>query len=203
MHTHENRTEFFDRIAGGWDARVASDAFLARLNDAVDGLDLPAEGTVVDLGCGTGNLTRLLAGRLPDAVRIVAADFSAGMLDQARAKLDGVRPVEWLHADAAALPLEDAETDVVICFSAWPHFPDPRAVAQELHRVLRPGGVLYILHVDGRDTINRIHHHAGGAVAQDMLPPAPLLAELLDECGYATLTLTDEPDRYLVAVRRR
>jgi ubiquinone/menaquinone biosynthesis C-methylase UbiE len=215
MHTHstphpdggaalhqDGRADFFDRIAAGWDARVATDAFLQRLEAAVAGLEVDFTRPVLDLGCGTGNLTRVLAARAPASARIIAADFSAAMLDVARAKVAGDARVEWLHADAVTLPLPDSTVGTVICFSAWPHFPDPAGVATELRRVLEAGGTLHVLHVDGREAINRIHHHAGGAIARDMLPSATDLAGLLESHGFETVAAVDEPDRYFVSARR-
>jgi ubiquinone/menaquinone biosynthesis C-methylase UbiE len=200
--SHGGRTEFFDRIAAGWDGRVATDSFLQRLADATSRLDVDFSRPVLDLGCGTGNLTRFLATSAPPSARILAADFSIGMLQVAQEKLAGDERVEWLHTDAASLPLPDGAVGTVMCFSAWPHFPAAAAVAAELRRVLQADGVLHILHVDGREAINRIHHHAGGAVAHDMLPPAAELAALLEEHGFTTLATVDEPDRYLVSARR-
>jgi ubiquinone/menaquinone biosynthesis C-methylase UbiE len=198
----EARRRFFDDMAAQWDARVATDAFMTRLHAAVDALDIAGSEAVLDLGCGTGNLTRVLAGRLHDDASIMAVDISTAMLDIARGKLPGDGRVQWLSADAHSLPLHDGVVDRVICFSAWPHFSDPAAVAAELLRVLRPGGVLHVLHVDGRDTINRIHGDAGGAVAHDVLPPATTLATLLATAGFVPRLLRDESHHYLVTVAR-
>jgi ubiquinone/menaquinone biosynthesis C-methylase UbiE len=196
------RRRFFDDMAAQWDARVATDAFMARLHAAMDTLGIGGSEAVLDLGCGTGNLTRVLAGRLHDDASIMAVDISTAMLDIARSKLPGDARFRWVQADAQSLPVDDGVLDRVICFSAWPHFSDTAAVAAELYRVLRPGGVLHVLHVDGRDTINRIHANAGAAVEHDVLPPATTLAALLSAAGFAPRLLRDESDHYLVTVAR-
>lgn len=107
------------------------------------------------------------------------------------------------RAHAEALPVPNGVLDRVICFSVWPHFEVPTQVAAELWRVLKPGGVLDVLHVDGRETINRIHADAGGAVASDVLPPADVLAGLLSGVGFRPRELADDPDRYRVSVIRQ
>ncbi len=196
------RREFFDEIAGGWDVRVVTDAFKARLRAAIESLGIAVDETVLDLGCGTGNLTRLLAERLGPGSSIIAADFSQGMLDVARGKLPDDPRIRWSCAHADSLPVESASVDRAICFSAWPHFAQPEQVATELWRVLRPGGLFHVLHVDGRETINRIHAHAGPAVAHDLLPPAVKLAMLLGGVGFEPLVMVDEADYYLVTVAR-
>lgn len=197
------RVEFFDRLAGSWDEEVAGPAHLERLRAEVMALDLGGGETVLDLGCGTGNLTVLLAGRVGAAGRVWAVDISPAMLERAREKLGDNPRVEWVRADAGALPIPDESLDAAVCLSAWPHFRDPRGVAAELHRILRPGGVLHILHLDGRETINELHRGIGGAVVGDLLPPAEELKLLLEEVGFEGVAVRDEPDSYRVTVVRR
>lgn len=203
-HPHGGgRRGFFDAHAEGWDERVATEAFLGRLRASFEALGIGGRETVVDLGCGTGNLTRLLAERRADGGRIVAVDFSRRMLEHARRKLAGGAGVHFVQAEAEALPLAAASADRVVCFSVWPHFADPARVAAELRRVLRPGGIVHVLHVDSRATINRIHGTAGGAVARDALPPAAEVAALLADHGLAATEVEDAADRYLVTARRQ
>jgi len=201
MFEHETaaRAAFFDAEAGAWDGRVASPAFLARLREAVDGLAPGADEVILDLGCGTGNLTAELRRRLSPDGRVLAADISEGMLTIARTKIGDDPRVTWLHTDAAGLPVPCGSVDRVICFSAWPHFPHPEAVAVEMGRLLRPGGMLHVLHVDGRETINRIHCHAGGPVRHDLLPEAASLAALLENAGFELVRTVDVDDRYEVS----
>jgi ubiquinone/menaquinone biosynthesis C-methylase UbiE len=97
--------------------------------------------TVVDVGCGVGRLTRVIAGR---AARVYAIDVSAEMLAQARdhnAQLDNV---EWVHGDGTTLrPIPDAVANAVISHVVFQHVPDPRVTygyVAEMGRVLRPGG---------------------------------------------------------------
>lgn len=195
------RRDFFDRIADGWDARVATPEFLRRLDDAIGALGVGPDERVVDLGCGTGNLTAALLARLSPRGRVAAADYAPAMLELARAKLDDTR-VEWLLADAAALPLPDAWADRVVCFSAWPHFADAGAAAAEVRRVLRPGGTMHVLHVASRHRINHIHAHASGPIAHDLLPPVETLAALFERHGLRVVEATDGDDLYhLAAVR--
>lgn len=198
-----SRQEFFDRAAGEWDARVATDDFMRRLRSEVAGLEVEPDETVLDLGCGTGNLTVVLLRECLSAHgHVLALDFSPVMLRHARAKVGPDSRVSWLEADAAAVPAPDHGVDRVICFSTWPHFPEPAAVAAEMARVLKPGGRLDVLHVDGRDTINHIHAAAGGAVAADLLPPATELAELLERSGFTVKQSRDDDDGYLVSAVR-
>jgi SAM-dependent methyltransferase len=92
---------------------------------------LAAGQTVVDVGAGTGKLTRLLPAT---GARVIAVEPVAEM----RAKLEGF---EAIDGTAEALPLDDASADVVTVAQALHWFDLDRALP-ELHRVLRPGGHL-------------------------------------------------------------
>lgn len=103
--------------------------------------------TVLDVGTGTGSLARAAAARWPDA-RVVGLDASAAMLSVARhgtrsgGRGPGMGRLEWLVADAAAMPLESASVDVVVCAFMLHLAVDRRAVLREVGRILRPAGTL-------------------------------------------------------------
>ena len=94
---------------------------------------VPPRGRVLDLGCGSAPLSRMLAGR-----SWIGLDTSAAELAAARSA--GARPL--LRARAAAIPLRDASVDVVACsMSLMVTTPLPQVIT-EITRVLRPGGLL-------------------------------------------------------------
>lgn len=195
------RALFFDGIAEQWDGWEDLDALAVRLAAGLEELGVGPDESVLDVGCGTGNLTRALLERLSPAGRVLAVDISPRMLDAARRKIDDSR-VSWRCEDAACLSAAAASLDRVICCSAWPHFPDPRAVAAEFRRVLRPGGRLHVWHLISRQQVNAIHAGAGEAVRRDVLPPAAETAALLAESGFAAAAVRDDDRGYLVNARR-
>jgi len=95
---------------------------------------------VLETAAGTGVLTRALASRLAEDVRIVATDLNQPMLDHAAASLPGNRRITWRQADALALPFEDKTFDVVACQFGAMFFPDKTQGYREARRVLTPGG---------------------------------------------------------------
>jgi SAM-dependent methyltransferase len=97
-------------------------------------------GRVLETAAGTGVVTRLLSGQLPDA-DIVATDINPPMLQRAQ-EIGTSRPVTWQPADATQLPFEDNSFDVVVCQFGVMFFPDKVAAHSEAHRVLKPGGHL-------------------------------------------------------------
>lgn len=95
---------------------------------------------LLDVACGTGNVA-LRAARAGAVV--VGADITPEHFEHGRraARELGVE-IEWVHADAGALPFADASFDVVTSSAGAIFAPDHRAVAGELARVCRPGGTI-------------------------------------------------------------
>lgn len=103
---------------------------------------------ILDLGCGTGQITRRLARRYPQA-RIVGVDILEENLARARADnmaLEG--RVHYERGDAFALAFDDAAFDLVVCRHLSQAVPGFEQVLEEITRVLRPGGWLHLLSED-------------------------------------------------------
>ena len=196
-----SRRDYFDEVAHLWDGWNEREDMGLRLREGLRALGVGPDERIVDLGSGTGILTGHLLELLGEEGRIVAVDFSPRMHEIAARKIADPR-VRFELAEAARLPLDDASVDRVLCFSTWPHFPDPVAVLEEAWRALKPGGPLHVWHLASRETINSIHRGVGGVIAEDLLAPASELARMGREAGFAVETQLDEPDRYLVSLAK-
>ena len=97
---------------------------------------------VLDIGCGTGRVTRILAER--NAARITAVDFSINMLVQARKQLRGSDRTQLAAAEALALPFANESFDLVTCSLMISHVEALQRFVAELARVARPGSHLLI-----------------------------------------------------------
>jgi len=92
---------------------------------------------VLDIGCGTGIVARLIRERNGSAADIQGVDLSPLMVEKARQ----IAPdIEWHQAGADALPLPDGAFDVIVCQQAFQFFPDRAAALREMRRVLIDGG---------------------------------------------------------------
>jgi len=144
-HASANRA-MFDRIAPTYDVlnklmsfgidkrwRTKAIALLDRGGASV--------GPVLDLCAGTLDLSAMLEATFPGE-RIVACDFSAGMLERGK---DKVSRTERIVGDALALPFDDASFGSVICGFGMRNLADLRAGIREARRVLRPGGTFVTL----------------------------------------------------------
>ncbi|RTR05266.1 methyltransferase domain-containing protein [Halomonas nitroreducens] len=116
---------------------------------------LPAQAhSLLDMGCGPGEMTANLARRYGEACRVTGLDLAPGMLDEARRRHP--TSIRWLVGDAGALPLATASLDLVVSNLAIQWCPDLDAVMAELHRVLRPGGRALITTL-GPGTLAEVH----------------------------------------------
>ena len=98
---------------------------------------------VLDVACGTGVVARQAAGMLGSAGLVVGVDLNAGMLKIAAANaLEAGAAIEWREGDAADLPCNDEEFDVVLCQQGLQFIPNKAAALSEMQRVLKPGGLV-------------------------------------------------------------
>ena len=133
MTDRETRRWSFGSVAADYDRYRPSPP-----PQALDWLIPPAAQAVLDLGAGTGAVTRELIGR---AARIIAVEPDERM----RAVLTSRCPqAEVLAGRGEDIPLPDASVDAVVISSAW-HWLDPELAVPEITRVLRVGGVLGVM----------------------------------------------------------
>ena len=191
-------------------------------DEVVDLLVTPGARRVVDLGAGTGKLTRVLLERGLD---VVAVEPSAGMRAEFARVLPGV-PV--LAGRAEALPLDAGSVDAVVAGQAW-HWVDPARAVAEVARVLGPGGSLGLVwNLRSTDEpwveeLDRVLGHARAPGEGDPeapvvgLPFGPLerhevtwrselspeaVVELVASRSYAIVLEPPQRERLLAAVRR-
>jgi ubiquinone/menaquinone biosynthesis C-methylase UbiE len=165
-----------------------------RVYDRLIALSGAQEGdTVLDVGCGTGDLTRRAAHAVGPTGRVVGVDPAAPVIAHARS-------VSPPHCDfhvvgGEAIPEPDASFDVVVSSLAIHHIAPPeRPVAlREMYRVLRPGGSLLI--ADFRPPRNRAVNHLIGVLSGPAMQHNPIdkLAGLIADAGFE---VTGNGDRW-------
>jgi ubiquinone/menaquinone biosynthesis C-methylase UbiE len=108
----------------------------------VDVAGVTGDDVVLDVACGTGNAT-IPAART--GATVTGIDLTPSLLDagKAAAKEAGVE-IEWIEGDAQQLPFDDDSFDVVLSVFGCMFAPDHRKTAEELARVLKPGGRLVV-----------------------------------------------------------
>lgn len=200
-HARRDVRASFERAAANYDAAaVLQHEVGRRLLERLEWMRL-APRRITDLGCGTGRQTAGLRSRYPDA-EVIALDLAEGMLDVARHNLESPQAAGWVCGDLAALPFAERSVDLLFSNLALQWCLDPAAVFAELHRVLRPGGLLLFTtfgpdtlgelraswaEVDGRNHVNAFFdlHDLGDALVRARL------ADPVMDCEHITLTYPD------------
>ncbi len=98
---------------------------------------------VLDVGCGTGYLLRMLAARYPQAVELAGIDAAPAMILAARQGADDPR-LRFTVGTAERLPWPDDAFDLVVSTTSFDHWADQLAGLRECARVLAPGGHLVL-----------------------------------------------------------
>jgi ubiquinone/menaquinone biosynthesis C-methylase UbiE len=151
--TEDNTAEGYDLL---WGNEASLNQFRAEGNHAREKLKVEivdhiapfvaSNANVVDIGCGIGDLLIEVRTRKPD-VKVSGLDFSAKAVEGARASLPDGEFIQFVVD--RTLPYEDKTFDVVLCTDVMEHLEHPKAVASELIRICRPGGIVAIVVPDG------------------------------------------------------
>lgn len=129
---------FIGSIPENYDRYLGPVLFEPYARDLAGRIDVPEGGSLLEIACGTGIVTRRLRDRLPPSVKIVATDLNEAMISYARQKFRPEENVEWKPADALDLPFGDESFDAVVCQFGLMFFPDKQRGVSEAHRVLKP-----------------------------------------------------------------
>jgi ubiquinone/menaquinone biosynthesis C-methylase UbiE len=160
-------------------AAVTRDDLVRRFVDAV-----PAStgSVVLDVACGPGIVTAMLAPRVHE---VVAFDLTPEMLNQARQRCAraGLTNVTFREGSATEMPFADASFDAVVTRLSLHHFEQPALPLAEMARVLKPGGALVVADVSSSEVAEESELHNAIEILRDpshvrMLPQSELLSAI-------------------------
>lgn len=162
-----NSGEVVERLQDPWhhvDASGEADRLIQVLQDAdlalgwaelrqtwLDFSGVRAGDRVLDVGCGTGVVTRDLAQRVGRQGRVVGIDPSTRLIEEAVRRIEGndlKGRIEFRCADGAALPLPDGRFDLVVASAVFGHVQNGMEVLKEMFRVARPSGTVLVFDHD-------------------------------------------------------
>lgn len=147
-----------ERLAGVLETRGADPKQQAMRRAFLSGIEFPTQADVLEVGCGTGVLTRVLAG-WPNVERVVGIDPAASLIREARRLASTLANVSFQEADGRSLPFGDDMFDVVIFDSTLSHVQEPERAIAEAYRVLRPGASLAVFDGDYATTTVALGDH--------------------------------------------
>lgn len=138
-NSKQTTMEYFDSTAKNYDQSFDGKFVRCMYDDVVKRVvDLKPQ-TVLDLGCGNGNIIALLQTFLN--ANYYGLDLSESMIDQAEKRLPNAH---FMVGDAEKLPYTTETFDVIICNASFHHYPHPETVIDEIRRVLKAGGTLIL-----------------------------------------------------------
>lgn len=137
----DEHAQFSGSIPATYDRHLGPMLFQPYAENLAARLPVAKNGSVLELACGTGILTRALRTHLPSTVKLTATDLNEPMFRHAAAKFRKDETVQWLQADACSLPFGDRMFDAVVCQFGIMFVPDKALAAREAHRVLKSGGL--------------------------------------------------------------
>lgn len=196
--------ESWNRFAAGWKKwdDLMMD-FLKPMGDTIiDLLDPKPDDTVLDIASGTGEPGLTIAA-MPGVGKVVLTDLSEEMLGIARdnAAYRDLDNIETVVCDVCELPFADNTFDAISCRFGFMFFPDMRLAAQEMVRVLKPGGRIATSVWDGPDknfwvtaAMEAISHHiempppVQGAPGMFRCAKSGMIAELFSQVGLKNIT---------------
>jgi ubiquinone/menaquinone biosynthesis C-methylase UbiE len=148
--------------------------------------------TVLEPGCGTGRLTQWLAHAVGPNGFVHACDISRLMVHRALERTRSLAQARVSHAAMENLDLDGDSVDLVVCHQVCPHFSDKPGALAFMAEVLRPGGILLIVHFECRRIINDVHRKAGTVVAKDLLPDRREMEKMLGAAGLGVRFYSDD-----------
>jgi ubiquinone/menaquinone biosynthesis C-methylase UbiE len=190
--------EEFDRWARDGRGQSLESEHLSITEKALGFMDLRPGLRVLDLSCGSGWATCLLARRVAgtrDNGHVVGVDISKEMLNLARQSSDSIGNIEYVQASAESLPLEANLFDRILSVEAFYYYPDQGRALDEMYRVLTPGGQMFILINIYRDKPSWKYWATHLAVKAHFLSEAEYV-ELITAHGFTAVHATRIPDEW-------
>jgi cyclopropane fatty-acyl-phospholipid synthase-like methyltransferase len=156
---------------------------------------------LLEPGCGTGRLTEILAGAVGSSGRVEALEISPLMVEASRKRLADQRNVRVHHVALEDYRDSGQGFDRIVCHQVFPHFDHKPAAVMRLADLLRPDGLVVIVHFINFAEINDVHRKAGTTVEHDLMPPFEELDRLFRRAGLGIDRFADDALGYILRAR--
>ena len=196
-----SKRRYFDKLATGWDKIYHQDSLLS-IKELIERFEIKKGSMVLDVGSGTGILLPYLLKKVGGKGEVLALDLSLTMIKKARSK-DENKKVNFINADAEAIPFKKDLFDYVICFACFPHIFDKRKALIEMSRVLKKGGRLCVAHLLSSEEVKIHHRQFAGEVSKDTLPQEKTMQRWMIKADLKEIRIIDKPSLYLAAGVKR
>ena len=176
----------------------ASDWIQIKKRESFSALGVTAGSRILDVGCGTGDDVRTLAGIVGNNGLVVGLDSSKTMITAANARLRGLKiSAKYILGDAHQLNLTDDIFDICRCERVFQHLKHPQKALSEMFRVIRPGGRIVVTETDWETLVigcgkNNFTSDAIGMIRRTIRNPGigHHLPILFEEAGLSEISAT-------------
>ncbi len=194
-----NQKEFFNERADQWDTITVHD--MSKVEYIVSLLNLKENSEVLDVGTGTGVMIPFYLSKIKTG-HVLAVDYSKKMIDVAKSKYPKSDVLSYKVLDIYNLKDRD-KYDFIVCYSCFPHFPDPIEAIHVMSHALKDGGKFVIAHSSSKEHINKVHETGGEEINTDYLPELDVMKELYHINNIEVEFSRDDNDYYIVIGRKK
>ena len=186
--------EFFNKLASDWDRRSKSD--LSNIKDILSHIKISENDKILDLGCGTGIITSLLASYTTK--KVIGIDISNNMIKIAKSKnID--KKVVFKCRDFYKLFLN--KYNLIVCFDAYPHFVNQKGFVLKAHKLLTKNGTLAIIFDNDTTTTNGFHKNIESELSRNILQPNE--EGKLFENYFKIIFTLEEKNKYILLLQKK
>lgn len=188
---------YFNDLADNWAKKNKNNDFLLY---AMQEFGVRNHDCVLDVGSGTGCLTKILAQLIEPPGKVYALDISEKMLFEAKRKLTASSL--FICSDISRSAFSKEYFDKIICYSSFPHIRNQKRALEEIERILKPKGKLLIYHTCCSRKLNHYHAQLTNVVCFDKLPKSEYLEKMINAAGMECTKLVEKSDLYWVEAQK-
>ena len=196
-HKKMSKKAYFNEQANSWDERFFTPNLSSFLENFVPQFGLKSGQHILDVGTGTGVLIPYLIREVGPDGSVTAVDYSEKMVQVCKTKHSHLKNVSVRLQDIEEDAFPTESFDAVICFGLFPHLENKEKALQNINHTLKPSGKLVIAHALSSEELKAHHNNASSAVVHDVLPKEAEMIQLLEQTGFAEISINDEPGCYL------
>jgi ubiquinone/menaquinone biosynthesis C-methylase UbiE len=189
--------EYFDKAASTWDEKFLTPSLSSFLEKIVPQFGIEAGQKVLDVGTGTGVLIPSLIKAVGPSGSVTAIDISEKMVQTCNRKHSHIKNVSIKVGNIEEDAFQPETFDAVVCFGVFPHLENKEKALRNMNNALKPGGKLVIAHALSSEELKAHHKKVSTHVAHDVLPEKAEMTQLLEQTGFAEISIKDEPGVYL------
>jgi ubiquinone/menaquinone biosynthesis C-methylase UbiE len=200
---YREKAAFFDaQVNAGWASEAYSEVELRKLDLLFSETGSLSGKKILEPGCGTGRLTRILSQKVGNKGKVVALDISPEMVKAAREKAGKNNNTDIFVAQIESFPAPTEKFDLILCHQVFPHIEDKSFALNRFNDLLLPDGKVIIFHFIDFDEINNVHRKAGSIVQNDMMPEKPEIELLFNNAGFTIEFIRNDKNGYFLMAHK-